>query len=89
LVSSRTGRQGPSVTSEEARTDCIAILSRIDCVVIIKEPTPIHSIAYIHYPTTPQVYTDHFSNSEIVNNTLLLFRSSFLSCSETNAVAFL
>jgi hypothetical protein len=46
---------------EEARTDCIAsvnkvvhqLLSRIICVVVVIEPTLIHSIAYIHHQTTP------------------------------------
>jgi hypothetical protein len=29
------------------------LLSRIICVVVVIEPTPIHSIAYIHHPATP------------------------------------
>jgi hypothetical protein len=52
--------QGSSVTSEEARTDCITsinkvvhqLISRIICVVVVIEPIPIHSIAYIHLPAT-------------------------------------
>jgi hypothetical protein len=29
------------------------LLSKIICVVDVIEPTPIHSIAYIHHPATP------------------------------------
>jgi hypothetical protein len=65
LVHSRTDHQGSSVTSEEARTDCITsinkvvhqLISRIICVVVVIEPTPIHSIAYIHHPATPTGHT--------------------------------
>jgi hypothetical protein len=31
----------------------LQLLSRIICVVVVIEPTPIHSIAYIHHPATP------------------------------------
>jgi hypothetical protein len=29
------------------------LLSRIICVMVVMDPTPIHSIAYIHHPATP------------------------------------
>jgi hypothetical protein len=46
---------------EGARTDCITsinkvvhqLISRNICVVVVIEPTPIHTIAYIHHPATP------------------------------------
>jgi hypothetical protein len=58
-ISSSQDRHGSSVTSEEARSDCITsinivvhvLVSRIICVVVI-EPTPIRSITYIHHPAT-------------------------------------
>jgi hypothetical protein len=47
-------------SSQQARTDCITSInevlhqsvSRIICVVVVIEPTPIHSIAYIQHPET-------------------------------------
>jgi hypothetical protein len=61
LVHSSTDQQGSSVTSEEAHTDCITsvnkvmhqLISRIICVMVVIEPTPIHPIAYIYHPATP------------------------------------
>jgi hypothetical protein len=58
-ASSRQDLQGSSVTSEETRTDSITsinkivhqLISRIICVVVVIEPTPIHSIANIQQPT--------------------------------------
>jgi hypothetical protein len=37
------------------------LMSRIICVVVVIEPAPIHSIAYIHQPATPTVLFRHCS----------------------------
>jgi hypothetical protein len=57
------GRSSRLVSRKKKYVDCITgitstnkivhrLLSRIICVVVIIEPTQIHSIAYIHHPAT-------------------------------------
>jgi hypothetical protein len=80
--------QGSSVTSEEARTDCITsinkvvhqLISRIICVVVVIEPTPIQSITYIQQPT-PQggelIPYDHWLvNHHITGRVVLVLAST-------------